>query len=169
MAEYSGFRRHHETRLLEVKMNTLKLLAAAGGALIVVGTVPYSHAADSSSWLSCQLAISDGSTASSDCSSQYRAAVEGRPGEAALSQQGPAGARDLTRDLDWIGLQLRVTDGFSASDYTSANRARAAVEGRAGEAALSQEGAAGAPTLEYQSAWLQHQLHATDGYSASDN
>jgi len=146
-------------------MNTLKILAAAGGALLVVGTAPSSHAADSTSWLACQLAISDGSTASSDCSSQYRAAVKGRPGDAALSQEGPAGARDL----DWIGLQLRVTDGFSASDYTTANRARAAVEGRAGEAALSQEGAAGAPTLEYQSAWLQHQLHATDGYSASDN
>jgi len=150
-------------------MNTLKLLATAGGALIVAGTVPSSHAADSSSWLFCQLAISDGSTASSDCSSQYGAAVEGRPGNAALSQEGPAGARNLARDLDWIGLQLRVTDGFSASDYTSANKARAAVEGRPGEAALSQEGPAGASALEYQSAWLQRQLHATDGYSASDN
>ena len=164
MAEYSGFRRHHETRLLEVKMNTLKLLAAAGGALLVVGTVPSSHAADSSSWLSCQLAISDGSTAS-DCSSHYRAAVEGRPGDAALSQEGPAGARNL----EWIGLQLRVTDGFSASDYASPNRAGATVEGRPGEAALSKEGPAGAPALENQSAWLQRQLHATDGYSASDN
>jgi hypothetical protein len=145
-------------------MKTLTLLAAAGGALLVVGSVP-SHAKDPSSWLSCQLAISDGSPASSDCSSQRRAAVEGRAGEATLSQTGPAGARDL----DWIGLQLRVTDGYSASDYTSPKAAVAAVEGRPGDAALSKEGPAGAPALENQSAWLQRQLHATDGYSASDD
>jgi hypothetical protein len=143
-------------------MSTLKLLAAAGGAILVVGTVPSSHAADPSSWLTCQLAISDGSPGSSDCSSQYRAAVEGRPGDAALSQEGPAGARNL----DWIGLQLRVTDGFSASEYTSPNAAKAAVEGRAGEAMLSKEGRPGALA---SSVALQRQLHVTDGYSASDD
>ena len=145
-------------------MNTLKLkllVAAAGGALLAVGTVPSSHAAAPSSWLSCQLAISDGSPALSDCSSQYRAAVEGRPGEAALSKEGPAGAADR----DWIGLQLRVTDGFSASDYTSP-RASAGVAGRAGGATLSKEGPAGAPA---SSVALQRQLHVTDGYSASDD
>jgi hypothetical protein len=97
-------------------MNTLKLLTAAGGALLVVGTVPSSHAADSSSWLSCQLAISDGSTASSDCSSQYRATVEGRPGEAALSQEGPAGAPALENQSAALQRQLHATDGYSASD-----------------------------------------------------